>query len=94
MLKSQNKLPASENTTASQEMARKEVLKDAETPNLLSASTVPTTIAAVTVDSAAAAITETVEKPDTRKVQQLPTREQKAKRPMTSSRRARTPAMM
>ena len=94
MLKSQNKLPANESSTASQEMARKDVLNDAETPYLLTADTAPTTTAAVTVESAAAAITATVEKPDTRKVQQLPTREQKAKRPMTSSTAARAPAMM
>jgi hypothetical protein len=75
-------------------MARKEVLKDEETPNLLSANTAPTTTAAVIVERAAAAITAALEKLETKKVQQLPTRKQKAKRPIISSRAAKAPAMM
>ena len=70
------------------------MLKDAKTPNLLSADMAPTTTAAVIVERAAAAITAALEKPETRKVQQLPTREQKAKRLMMSSRAAKAPAMM
>jgi hypothetical protein len=58
---------------------------------LLSANTAPTTII---VERAAAAITAALEKLETKKVQQLLTRKQKAKRPIISSRAAKAPAMM
>ena len=94
MLNSQNSPPASENATPNQAIARKEVLKFAETPNFLRAEMAPTTADAMKVARAAAAMVATVEKALTMKVQQLPTREQKAKKPMMSSRTVMAAATM
>lgn len=94
MLNNQNNPAATAKAAASQLIAKNEVLNAAETPYCFSAETAPTTMTARVVDMPAAAMMAVVKKPETMNVQQLPTREQKAKRPTTSSRAARTPAMM
>lgn len=76
-------------------MDRKEVLNDACTPNaLVVESSAPTTTADCAVARTEAATMATVERPEIRKVQQDPMREQIATRPKRSSTTQVTTATM